>query len=229
MVSDMPKVNTKKVSWEEVVKWSRGLAEKIKDSGWMPDIIVAISRGGYIPARLLCDFLDIHDLVSVQILHWGKAAEITTKAHVKYPLKIDLSGRKVLLVDDICDTGDSIMVAKDHILNECKPKEIRVAVMQWISSIAKIRPDFYVEEVRNWIWYQYPWTRAEDTTNFFEKILNEEAKEGKKEWTRDELIVRFKEWYGIDVGEEYYDIAIKRLVNSGILENRGNLLVYKRS
>ena len=58
----MPKIKCKLVKWEEVVEWCRKLAEKIKESGWRPDLIVAIARGGYTPARLLCDFLDIHDL-----------------------------------------------------------------------------------------------------------------------------------------------------------------------
>ncbi|MEM0093773.1 MAG: phosphoribosyltransferase, partial [Thermofilum sp.] len=81
----MPKVNTKLVSWEEVVTWVRKLADAIQASGFKPDVVVAVARGGYVPARLLCDFLDVHDLVSLQILHWGRAAEITAEAHVKYP------------------------------------------------------------------------------------------------------------------------------------------------
>lgn len=215
----MAKVPVKLVRWREVVEWCKKLAEKIKESGYRPDIIVAIARGGYTPARLLCDFLDIHDLVSIQILHWGRAAEITAKAHVKYPLEIDLSGKRVLLVDDICDTGESIIVARDYILEKCKPKELKVAVMQWIPKIAKIKPDFYVDEVKEWTWYQYPWCRMEDTMNFLEKIMKEEyEKKGKTEWTFDELISKFKEWYEIDVGEEYYRLALERLAELGIVE-----------
>ncbi|RLE81660.1 MAG: phosphoribosyltransferase [Thermoprotei archaeon] len=216
----MPKVNTKLVAWEEVVEWCRKLAEVIEGSGWRPDIIVAIARGGYVPARLLCDFLDIHDLISIQILHWGKAAEITAKAHVKYPYTIDLSEKRVLLVDDIVDTGDSIIVAKEYIENHWKPQEIRVAAMQWISPVAKIKPDYFVDEVKEWIWYQYPWTRAEDTTNFFEKIVSEKKKEGKVEWTFEELVKEFKSWYGIDVGEAYYKLAFNRLLKTGVLKKK---------
>ena len=122
----MAKINTKLVSWEEVVDWAYLLSEKIMISGWIPDLIVAISRGGYVPARMVCDFLDIHDLVSIQILHWGRAAEITTKAHVKYPLDIDMHDKKVLIVDDICDTGDSIIVAKEYIQEKCGPKKSKL-------------------------------------------------------------------------------------------------------
>jgi len=222
----MVKVRTKLVAWEEVVEWCRKLAEEVSGAGYRPDLIVAIARGGYVPARLLCDFLDIHDLVSLQVLHWGKAAEITAVAHVKYPFTLDLSGKRVLLVDDIIDTGDSVIVARNYILENWKPLDLKVAAMQWISPVAKIKPDFYVEDVREWIWYQYPWTRAEDTTNFFEKIIEERGKEGKREWSFEELVEEFKEWYGIDVGDAYYRIALKRLLESGkLVEEEGRLLL----
>ncbi|MEM0344466.1 MAG: phosphoribosyltransferase [Thermofilaceae archaeon] len=223
----MVKVNTKLVKWEEVVEWCRRLAEIVESSGFKPDLVVSIARGGYVPARLLCDFLDVHDLVSIQVLHWGKAAEITAVAHVKYPYDIDLTGKRVLLVDDIVDTGDSVIVAREFIQSRWKPLELKVAAMQWISPVAKIKPDFYVEDVKEWIWYQYPWTRAEDTTNFFEKILTERAKEGKVTWTYDELIKEFKEWYGIDVGEEYYRLAISRLIRAGKLEEQAGTYVFR--
>jgi hypoxanthine phosphoribosyltransferase len=224
----MPKVNTKLVAWEEVVGWCRALAAKIEESGFKPDVIVAIARGGYVPARLLCDFLDVHDLLSLQVLHWGRAAEITAVAHVKYPYDVDLAGKRVLLVDDIVDTGDSVIVARDYILSRWRPAELKVAAMQWISPVAKIKPDFYVDEVKEWVWYQYPWTRAEDTTNFFEKIIGERAKEGKREWTYEELVREFKEWYGIDVGESYYRLALSRLLQAGKLEERAGKYVVKQ-
>ncbi|MCD6368395.1 MAG: phosphoribosyltransferase [Thermoproteales archaeon] len=225
----MVKVKTKLVSWDEVVEWCRLLALKVEEDSWRPDLVVAVARGGYVPARLICDFLDIHDLVSLQILHWGKAAEITAEAHVKYPYTLDLSGKKILLVDDIIDTGDSVIIAKKFITENWKPAELKVAAMQWISPVAKIKPDYFIEDVKDWIWYQYPWTRAEDTTNFFEKILDEKAKEGKNEWSLEELIGEFKAWYGIDVGEKYYSLALKRLLDSGLLTEAGeNIYRYMK-
>jgi len=225
----MVKVKTKLVSWDEVVEWCRLLALKVEEDSWRPDLVVAVARGGYVPARLICDFLDIHDLVSLQILHWGKAAEITAEAYVKYPYTLDLSGKKILLVDDIIDTGDSVIIAKKFITENWKPAELKVAAMQWISPVAKIKPDYFVEDVKDWIWYQYPWTRAEDTTNFFEKILDEKAKEGKNEWSLEELIGEFKAWYGIDVGEKYYSLALRRLLDSGLLTEAGeNIYRYMK-
>jgi hypoxanthine phosphoribosyltransferase len=46
----VPKIPVKVVEFDEIVEWSRKLAEKIRESGWQPDVIVAIARGGYVPA-----------------------------------------------------------------------------------------------------------------------------------------------------------------------------------
>lgn len=216
----MPKVNCKLVSWDEVVGWCWRLADVIKKSGWKPDVLVAIARGGYVPARLLCDYLGVSDLLSIQIIHWPSAAEVAEKARVKYPLNANFSGKKVLVVDDIADTGDSIVLAKEYVEGNCKPSSIKVATMQWISSVCKVKPDYYVEEVREWIWYQYPWTRLEDLSNFLYKIMKEQ-KGAKPEWSLDELITVFPEHYGFTLDRAWFEEAMKQLVESGLVELTG--------
>ena len=54
-------------SWEDVELLSEELAQKIVESGYEADIVVAISRGGFDPARILCDQLGIRRLASVQV------------------------------------------------------------------------------------------------------------------------------------------------------------------
>ena len=213
----MVKVKTRLVTWDEIVSWSRKLAKKIKESGYKPSIVIAVARGGYIPARLLCDFLGIENLVSIQSQHWTEAAKMAEKAIIKFEYKLDLKGMKALLVDDIVDTGESLLLAKKFIESEWKPSELRIAALQWISPVAKFKPDYYVIEVKEWTWFQYPWTRLEDVTQFLRRMLSEEGKT-KKEWTYDEIVEKFKEWYGIDVGEAYYKDALESLIEEGFLK-----------
>ncbi|MCE4619232.1 MAG: phosphoribosyltransferase, partial [Desulfurococcales archaeon] len=146
----MVKVPVKIVSWDEIVEWTKGLSQKIKDSGWTPDVVVAVARGGYVPARLLCDFLDITDLLSVQSQHWTEAAKAAEKAILKYPYRVDMEGKKVLVVDDIVDTGETLLLARDYIQREWRPAEVKVASLQWISPVAKFEPDYYHIEVKDW-------------------------------------------------------------------------------
>lgn len=213
----MPKVRTKLVSWNEVVDWARDLSEKVEASGYRPDVVVAIARGGFVPARLVCDFLLVENLISLQSQHWTEAAKVEEKALIKYPYTLDLNGGKVLIVDDIVDTGDSVLLAKEFIGKNWNVSDVRVAVLQWISPVAKFKPDYYSMEVREWIWFQYPWTRLEDTFQFLKRLLNEEGRY-KKAWTYEELVEKFREWYEIDVGREYYGDAVEWLIKRGLLE-----------
>ena len=222
----MGKVPTKLVSWEDIVAWSRDLARMVRDSGYKPDVVVAIARGGFVPARLLCDFLRIENLVSIQSQHWTEAAKVAEKAIIKFPYDLDLTGRKVLIVDDIVDTGESLMLARDYVLRKWRPGEVRIAVLQWISPVAKLKPDYYVVEVTEWLWFQYPWTRLEDTYQFLKRMLAEEGKY-RREWTFKDIVRKFLEWYEIDVGDEYFKDAIGMLVEDGVLERVGDKYLYK--
>ncbi|MCE4619892.1 MAG: phosphoribosyltransferase [Desulfurococcales archaeon] len=221
----MPRVPVRIVEWGEIVEWAKGLANRVLESGYKPTVIVAVARGGYVPARLLADFLDVTNMLSVQSQHWVEAAKAAEKAILKFPYKVDLSGHKVLLVDDIVDTGDTLLLARDYIEREWKPEEVRIAVLQWISSVAKFKPDYYHLEVRDWTWFQYPWTRLEDTQQFIARIFREDERAGKG-LTERELEEVFTEWYGVEPGRLgfYWEMALKRLVEKGaILEREGKL------
>uniref|UniRef100_A0A7J3ZL80 Phosphoribosyltransferase n=1 Tax=Fervidicoccus fontis TaxID=683846 RepID=A0A7J3ZL80_9CREN len=190
----MPKIPVRLVEWRDVVEWSRELASKVIASGYQPDVIVAIARGGVTPARLLCDLLGVTDLLSIKVEHWIETAGHLEDAVVKYPFTAELSGMKVLLVDDICDTGRSIIVSKDYIVRHNKPKELRVATMQYIKPVAQIVPDYYVDEVVEWKWYMYPWNYMEDTINLVKKILQEDPSTPLLPGAVEEL---FEKSYGI--------------------------------
>ncbi len=59
------------VEWHEIVEWSYMLSKRILESDFRPDVIIAVGRGGFIPARLLCDFLDVEALLAIPI-RWSE-------------------------------------------------------------------------------------------------------------------------------------------------------------
>jgi hypoxanthine phosphoribosyltransferase len=217
----VPKVPVKVVTFDEIVEWSRRLADKIKESGWQPDVIVAIARGGYVPARLLCDWLGVGDLVSIQVVHWPSAAQVAEKAYVKYPVNADLSGKRVLIVDDIVDTGDSVELAKRSIEECCRPREVKTAALQVITSVAKVVPDYYAIEVKEWVWFAYQWNAVEDAAGFIMKIVREM---GKTEWCLDELLLAHLDWYGNEYVEKRFGYILYAL---DMLNKRGLVNVRK--
>ena len=103
------------VSWRRVAMLSNKLAQKIKQDQFKPDIVIAIARGGYVPARILCDRLDIYNLTSIRIAHYTGGSTKLELARLSIPLGIDIKGMQVLLVDDVTDTGDTFRLALEHV------------------------------------------------------------------------------------------------------------------
>jgi hypothetical protein len=157
------------LSWDDVQRLSRRLAEKVRGSGFRPEIIVALGRGGFVPARILCDRLDVKELASVGVEYYSDIEKREREPKILYPLNADVKDRSVLLVDDVADTGRSLQFAVSHII-ERGAKEIRVATLHhkpW----STFQPDFYVEETEAWV--IYPWERLEAARSFINKLRGE--------------------------------------------------------
>ncbi|MCS7121404.1 MAG: phosphoribosyltransferase [Archaeoglobaceae archaeon] len=147
-------------SWEEILKFCEELANKIKKSGYRPDVIVAIARGGWIPARILCDHLNIKELYSIKTEHWGIVATKTGEARITQPLNVKLENKKVLVVDDVADTGETVKLVLDHV-KSFSPEDVKIAVIDYKRTSGFV-PDYYVNFIEEWKWVVYPWSLRED-------------------------------------------------------------------
>ena len=154
---------------------TRDTAEQVKASGYVPTTVVGLARGGWIPARLMCDFIGLTDLISLKVEHWVETGRTKDEATIKYPLTISLSGKRLLVVDDITDTGKSLITAVDY-LRQFQPDDVRVATMQYIPG-STYRPDYFCEEVKEWTWFIYPWNWIEDTSTLIVRLLSDEEKQ----------------------------------------------------
>jgi len=153
-------------SWEDIERLSEELAQMIIESGYEPDVVVAISRGGFDPARILCDQLGIRRLASVQVEFYSGVQDTAEKPRIVYPLNADVRGKSVLLVDDVSDTGVSLEAAKDHVL-EGGPGDLRVATLH-IKPWTSFRPDYHASETEAWI--VYPWEPVESVRSIAAKL-----------------------------------------------------------
>ncbi len=163
----MEKFNCVVLGWDEISRIVAKASESIKNSDFYPDVIVGISRGGLVPSRLFCDHLHVKSCFSLKVDHWGLTATKDGAAKLTHPLNKDLSGLRVLLVDDITDTGQSIQVAKDHLMAS-NPREVRTVTLYNLAG-SKFKPDFYGEE-REWSWMIFPWNFMEDLVNIVKKM-----------------------------------------------------------
>ena len=178
------------VGWGKITNLAYTLANRVHNSGYRPDIVVAIARGGYVPARLLCDHLDIYNLTSMRISHYTSGTNKSEAARLSMPLNADVRGLRVLLVDDVDDTGDTLQLALEHI-NAFNPAEIKIAVLHH-KHVSKVVPDFYAQKIISWRWLTYPWAIIEDVRGFIQKMEPQPA-------TAEEAIERIKGKYGFKV------------------------------
>lgn len=199
------------MSWDYFYKLSKIVAEKIKASGYNPDLIVGLARGGWCLARVLCDFLGVKDLVSLKVEHWGITATPDGKAKLKYPFSMDLTGRKVLVVDDITDTGESMMISVNYV-KSLNPREVRTATLRHIEE-SKFKPDYYAEDI-SWRWVIFPWNFIEDLCNLVDQIRGE-VKDPKD---LAEFKRKLKENFKIDVDEETIEEILGELDRRKILK-----------
>ncbi len=202
------------VTWEEQYRLAKMLAERIRSSGYRPDLVIAIGRGGFIPARILCDLLSISRLTSVKAEHWGTPAEKEDRAVIRYPLCIPIEGAKVLIVDDVTDTGESMALVLEYV-KALGPSEVRTAVLQH-KEVSRFVPDYYAVVCPVWRWIVYPWALHEDLVGFSRKILREGPLATGE--LREELARRYRLAAS---GEEVGD-AIEELVSSGEIVKEGS-------
>lgn len=212
------------LSWGEVYTLSKKMSLNVKKNGYQPDVVVAISRGGVIPARILCDVLSVMDLLTLKVNHWLQTGEHTEKAIVKYPLNADFSAKRVLVVDDITDTGGSLEAAVEH-LSKLKPKTIKTATMQYIPT-SSFKPDYTGKVVSDWAWFIFPWNMYEDLGNLTLRLLkNHPEKRGDSK----DLAKWFRQYYGIRVSSKKIRETALMLSEKGLAKWEDKKLVPLRS
>jgi hypoxanthine phosphoribosyltransferase len=181
------------ISWERFYGLARELALSIRRAGLRPDLIVAIGRGGYMPARIISDYLDIYDLTDIRIQHYH-GAHMERLARVRYPLAADINGKRVLLVDDVSDSGGTFETAIRHLREHGEPEQLVTAVLHH-KRVSSYKADFYAEEVGEWHWITYPWALLEDLRSFLHDMDPAPA-------TAEEFAHQLNVRHGIEVGQQ---------------------------
>jgi hypoxanthine phosphoribosyltransferase len=187
------------VTWEEVYRLCRKVARQLREAGAPIDMILAIARGGYIPGRLLSDMLGVSDLTSLKIEHY-QGAQKQREALVKYPLNADITGRNVLLLDDVCDSGDTFAVAAEHLRRSGTPRSLHTAAMH-LKTVSEFVPDFYAGTINEWRWIIYPWAVNEDLSGLIDNM-----RLGMRDPVR--LQQEFRRRHGVDVTLQQIEDAL---------------------
>jgi len=171
-----------KLSWTKFYKDCLFLGKKIKKSGEKIDRIIAISRGGLIPARILSDFLTLP--ISNIVISSYKNLKQLKEPEIIEVAEIDLKDKSILIVDEVSDTGKTFIRALKYFKTKTVKKIITAA--SYIKPKTQFIPNFYQKLINAWVVFPY------DLRETYEAFLKEEKD---KEKAKEKLLkIGFKQW-----------------------------------
>ena len=145
------------VSWDEYHMLTERLALKVHASGWAFDQILCLARGGMRPGDVLSRVFDKPLAIMSTSSYRAEAGTIQGRLDIaKYITlpKGELAGR-VLLVDDLADSGVTLQAVVERLRGMPSISELRSAVI-WVKGVSTYTPDYFVERLPTSPWIHQP-------------------------------------------------------------------------
>jgi uncharacterized protein len=143
------------LTWDEFGEAARSLAGDVLRSGFRPDVVIAIARGGLLIAGAIAYALGTKACGSINVEFYSGIDERLPEP-VLHPPMLDapaLAGKRVLLVDDVSDSGRTL--AKVLAIIRDEGAEVRTATL-YTKSQTVLVPDFDYRRTDDWI--VFPWS-----------------------------------------------------------------------
>lgn len=144
----------KKFSWEDIHSLTTNIAKNVT----APDVVFSLGKGGSIPGVILAEIFNVDNIN----LGYRSYTDRNRSGIVTYQT-IDNTdpyvSKRILLVDDIADTGNTLKFALNY-FKEKKLDKISVSTI-FFKERSLIRPDFYSKQVDNEDWIIFPWEANE--------------------------------------------------------------------
>ena len=143
------------MSWQALGDGARELAELVHRDGYRPDIVLAIARGGLLVAGALAYALGLKNTFTMNVEFYTGIDERLEMPMLLPPVPdlIDFAETRVLIADDVADTGATLALVKDF----CQGKvgEVRCAVL-YEKPRSKVRSEYVWRRTDRWI--DFPWS-----------------------------------------------------------------------
>ena len=144
-------------SWEDLKIDALSIISQVYKTNWMPQYILGIKRGGLVPAVVLSHNMNAPMYVmNCQLRDGDSGVYISEPRYLPMTENLD---SKILLVDDICDSGETFERSIKHLIGVYGFKNIKTCCLIYNTS-QKFIPDFYARKIdrkkdKNWI--SFPW------------------------------------------------------------------------
>ena len=146
------------MSWDDLGEGARELAQRIYDDGYRPDMVLAIARGGMLVAAALGYALGVKNTFTMNVeFYTGIDARLEMPMILPpVPDLVDFSETRVLIADDVADTGATLALVKEFC--EGKVAEVRCAVL-YEKPRSEVKCEYVWRRTDRWI--TFPWSAAD--------------------------------------------------------------------
>lgn len=143
------------LTWQDFGDATRALAQEVADSGFRPDVVLAIARGGLTVAGAVAYALGVKNCFAMNVeLYTGVEQRLQVPVVLPPTLDLmDLAGLRVLVADDVADTGTTLQLVQ-RVIGQHVADARTVVLYQKPSSI--ITPDYAWRSTDRWI--DFPWS-----------------------------------------------------------------------
>ena len=140
-------------SWQDLDQLSFELAKQVIGSGEKFDLVVALAKGAWPMSRALVDYLAMSNLVSLGIRFYSGINQRLKEPEVYQDLPVKVKGKRILLFDDVADTGESLIFASDYLLEQVAAL-VKTATL-FFKERSAITPDYYASRTNAWIIFPF--------------------------------------------------------------------------
>jgi uncharacterized protein len=143
------------MSWQDLGDGARELAELVHRDGYKPDIVLAIARGGLLVGGAIGYALGVKNTFTMNVEFYTGVDERLEMPMLLPPVPdlVDFAEQRVLIADDVADTGATLALVKDFC--EGKVAEVRCAVL-YEKSRSAVSCEYVWRRTDSWI--EFPWS-----------------------------------------------------------------------
>lgn len=144
--------------WTELGAATRNLAEQVYADRFVPDIVLGIARGGLLVSGALSYALGVKNTFTMNVEFYTGVDERLPMPMILPPVPdlVELAEARVLIADDVADTGRTLALVKDFCAG--KVGEVRVAVL-YEKPHSIVRSEYVWR--RTDLWIDFPWSVEE--------------------------------------------------------------------
>ena len=151
----MKKKSEVHISWAQLEKLAAQLSRMITESGFKPDYVVGIAMGGLIPLALVAENLKVKNVATMSACSYDGKNRKRGKLVISHVPRFQARGKKILLIDEIADTGDTFRDVSKVLKEKCGATHIKTAAIVVNTIRCRILPDFSAMNVDRWV--VFPW------------------------------------------------------------------------